>query len=100
MRKSYTCNFLEGFITLELVKKHVKMLPAAHRITLKYLLDHLYRVTKEREVNKMSAFNLSSVLAPSMIVPQEISLNILKLGTDIVEIMIKNTHSLFSGIPK
>jgi len=91
----YILYFAEGFATFESIKKHVKMLPAAHRITLKYLLDHLNRVSKEREHNKMSAFNLGSVLAPSMIAPREVSLNILKLGTDVVEILIKNSSSLF-----
>ncbi|PSN46102.1 N-chimaerin [Blattella germanica] len=48
------------------IKDALTLLPAAHFNTLKYLMEHLYRVVQLQSVNKMTAHNLSTVFAPTL----------------------------------
>lgn len=49
-------------------------LPPAHYNCLQYMIQHLYRVSQQAEVNKMSAHNLSTVFAPTLVAtPQTIT---------------------------
>ncbi|CAG7724327.1 unnamed protein product [Allacma fusca] len=84
-----------GPLTLDMIKRNLRKLPLAHQITLKYLLQHLYRVAGKCDKNKMTSFNLSSVFAPSVLCPTLISLNTLKIGTNILETMIAHYPQLF-----
>ncbi|KAL4703520.1 hypothetical protein ACJJTC_018104 [Scirpophaga incertulas] len=43
------------------------MLPPAHFNCLQYMVQHLHRVSQQAEVNKMSAHNLSTVFAPTLV---------------------------------
>ena len=88
-------NFFLGPLTLDFIRKNIRRLPLAHQITLKYLLQHLYRVASKSDKNKMNPFNLSSVFAPSVLCPTLISLNTLKIGTNILETMIREYPQIF-----
>ncbi|XP_008180035.1 N-chimaerin isoform X2 [Acyrthosiphon pisum] len=48
------------------VRAALKKLPPAHYNTLSYLMAHLYRVTLRLDENKMTAQNLSTVFAPTL----------------------------------
>jgi len=86
----------DGQLTVDVIRRSVKKLPLAHQITLKYLLQHLHRVSDHSEKNKMNAFNLSSVFTPSVLCPSQISLNTLKIGTTVLEMMITHVPNLYS----
>lgn len=61
------------------VKQALDVLPPAHYNTLKYLMEHLYRVTQHSGENKMTAQNLGTVFAPSIMPPPDFS----KIGDNI-----------------
>lgn len=71
-----------------MIKRNIRKLPQSHQITLKFLLQHLHKVAEKSEFNKMNAFNIASVFAPTIICSYEISLSTLKVGTNILETMI------------
>ncbi|KAJ9593463.1 hypothetical protein L9F63_014992, partial [Diploptera punctata] len=48
------------------IKDALTLLPAAHFNTLKYLMEHLHRVVQLQNINKMTAHNLSTVFAPTL----------------------------------
>ncbi|XP_021940281.1 beta-chimaerin isoform X2 [Zootermopsis nevadensis] len=48
------------------IKDALTLLPAAHYNTLKYLMEHLNRVIQQQSTNKMTAHNLSTVFAPTL----------------------------------
>lgn len=48
------------------IKDALTLLPAAHYNTLKYLMEHLNRVVQHQRMNKMTAHNLSTVFAPTL----------------------------------
>lgn len=50
-------------------KEALSLLPPAHYNTLKYLMAHLFKVDELQNLNKMSAFNLSTVFAPTLMPP-------------------------------
>ncbi|XP_014287393.1 beta-chimaerin isoform X2 [Halyomorpha halys] len=50
-------------------KDALSLLPPAHYNTLKYLMAHLAKVDEEQQSNKMSAYNLSTVFAPTLMPP-------------------------------
>ncbi len=77
-------------LTLESTKRNLEALPPAHKATLRYLLRHLDRVIQEKEQNKMSAYNLSVVLVPSIIVPLKMTLETLKIATDVMDLLLRN----------
>ncbi|XP_035707142.1 N-chimaerin isoform X2 [Folsomia candida] len=81
--------------TVDSVRRELKKLPPAHYITLKYLLQHLHRVAERSEQNKMNPFNLSSVFAPSLLPPAQISIETLQTGTVLLELMITHQRNLF-----
>ncbi|XP_073972532.1 rho GTPase activating protein at 5A [Rhodnius prolixus] len=51
------------------LKDALNHLPPAHYNTLKFLIAHLSKIDEHHVVNKMSAFNLSTVFAPTLMPP-------------------------------
>lgn len=51
---------------LTAMREGLKLLPIAHYNTLKFLMEHLERVVQHVEANKMTAHNLSTVFAPTL----------------------------------
>ncbi|XP_044740576.1 N-chimaerin [Chrysoperla carnea] len=51
------------------IRDSLTLLPTAHYHTLQYLLEHLQRVSQHQAINKMSAHNLATVFAPTLIGP-------------------------------
>jgi len=86
---------LKGPLTTEILRKSLRKLPLSHQITLKYILQHLHRVTQNSDRNRMTPFNLSAVFTPSVICATEISLNTVKMGTTVLEALIKNVPTLY-----
>lgn len=82
-------------LTVDSVRRELKRLPAAHYVTLKYLLQHLHRVADRSELNKMNPFNLSSVFAPSLFCPAQVGIETLQTGTVLLELMIIQVRNLF-----
>ncbi|XP_065335442.1 N-chimaerin [Cloeon dipterum] len=97
------CSAAENRVLSEQVsalKLAVNCLPVAHYHTLKYLVEHLARVASSAETNKMSAHNIATVFAPTLMPALELpSLNsqggIPGMDTEIavIEAIITN-HSL------
>ncbi|ODM92399.1 Beta-chimaerin [Orchesella cincta] len=83
-----------GEMNLETVQNLILCLPPAHRLTLKHLLEHLQNVTMEKASNKMNAFNLSSVLMPSIVGPTNMSFNHLESCTKLLYVMITKFKNL------
>ncbi|KAM3964032.1 rho GTPase activating protein at 5A [Aphomia sociella] len=52
---------------ITMLRQCLDMLPPAHFNCLQYMVQHLHRVTQQAEVNKMSAHNLSTVFAPTLV---------------------------------
>lgn len=76
------------------VRTNLSLLPLAHKVSLSYLLAHLEKVVGLKDQNRMSPYALSSVLVPSLIVPAEMSLATLEIGTGLVEFLIKAGPSI------
>ncbi|PNF20787.1 N-chimaerin [Cryptotermes secundus] len=55
------------------IKDALTLLPAAHYNTLKYLMEHLNRVVQHQITNKMTAHNLSTVFAPTLMPAPDLS---------------------------
>ncbi|XP_026467095.1 beta-chimaerin [Ctenocephalides felis] len=71
-------------------------LPVAHFNTLKYMIRHLYRVTTKSDINKMTAHNLSTVFAPTLIA---ITNQVTNLTQEILilELMITFCNDIFKS---
>lgn len=82
-------------LTVDIIKRHLKKLPGAHYVTLRFLLRHLHQVADRCDKNKMNPFNLSSVFAPSLLCPGQLNMSTLKQGTTALELMIINVPILF-----
>jgi hypothetical protein len=77
----------------------LKLLPKAHYNTLKYLVEHLHRVDEKSSINKMSAYNLSVVFAPTLMRPpsEDLSLvNDIPLQRHFIDMLIVNHKLLFT----
>lgn len=55
------------------LKDALTLLPPAHYNTLKFLLAHLHRVVEQQHHNKMTSQNLSTVFAPTLMPPPDLS---------------------------
>ena len=47
----------------------VHSLPPTHFSTLKYLCEHLHRISQKSDVNKMTSRNLSLIFGPTLLKP-------------------------------
>lgn len=82
---------------LKLMRTNLLKLPTAHWNCLKYMANHLRRVTNYQETNKMNETNLATVFAPTLIGTE------LKIFTDLAQeihlltLIIKHNNILFSS---
>ncbi|XP_052738769.1 beta-chimaerin [Bicyclus anynana] len=54
-------------LQVTMLRECLDMLPPAHFNCLQYMVQHLHRVSQQADVNKMSAHNLSTVFAPTLV---------------------------------
>ncbi|CAK1590144.1 unnamed protein product [Parnassius mnemosyne] len=54
-------------VQVTMLRECLDSLPPAHFNCLQYMVQHLHRVSQLAEVNKMSAHNLSTVFAPTLV---------------------------------
>lgn len=80
--------------SLQSLQKILKCLPISHKVTLNYILEHLNRVSQQHSQNSMPAYNLASVLAPSVIIHEDMTFVTLQIAADIVELLIKNYRDI------
>ncbi|KAG8240331.1 hypothetical protein J437_LFUL000806, partial [Ladona fulva] len=76
----------------------VKSLPMANYDTLKYLLQHLLRVTSYQEYNRMHIANLAIVFGPTLMWPEQESLNMaldLMQQNLVIECLLQEFDSIF-----
>ncbi|XP_049847228.1 rho GTPase-activating protein 12-like isoform X1 [Schistocerca gregaria] len=76
----------------------VKSLPKPNRCTLKFLLQHLLRVTEYKADNQMSIHTLAIVFGPSLMWPEEESQNIafdFMMQNVVIEFLLKAFHNIF-----
>lgn len=73
----------------------LKTLPPAHCTCLKYIMEHLHRVAKHQNVNKMTEHNLATVFAPTLI---ETPHHLTDLAEEIylLTLLISNCSAIFS----
>ncbi|KAL1123344.1 hypothetical protein AAG570_002429, partial [Ranatra chinensis] len=76
----------------------IKALPAANRDTLKFLLQHLLRVTNYQEHNRMQVPNLAIVFGPTLMWSEHESTNMafdLLQQNMVIECLLQNFNQLF-----
>lgn len=82
------------------IKDALTLLPSAHYATLKFLMEHLHRVMEKQVINKMTAHNLSTVFAPTLMPAPDISkyggLPGMTYEISALEIMISHQQTIFS----
>ncbi|XP_022658880.1 uncharacterized protein LOC111265819 isoform X2 [Varroa jacobsoni] len=80
------------------LKAAVRCLPPAHYQSLKYLIQHLNRVTEHAKLNKMSADNLSRIFAPTLLrSPDSMGIDLqaaLQTEAIVVETLIMNHRAI------
>ncbi|XP_046982846.1 N-chimaerin [Schistocerca americana] len=80
---------------LAAMKEAVMILPPAHYQTLKFLMEHLYRVSQHVDTNKMTSHNLSTVFAPTLMPspdPAKISGAMYGMALEIAALEMLITH--------
>lgn len=90
-------------LKLSSVRHALKSLPKAHYSTLKFMIEHLNRVSKHSAINKMTPHNLATVFAPTLIGPAESLGTILPdMTSDIllIETLISHCQTIFSESPR
>lgn len=87
---------------IERIRDGVLLLPPAHFNTLKYLIFHLHKIAENKEKNKMSSLNLSTVWCPTLFPGpdlQEInstgSIPDFHLEATSLDVMIRQPHLVF-----
>ncbi|XP_069675242.1 beta-chimaerin [Periplaneta americana] len=82
------------------IKDALTLLPAAHYNTLKYLMEHLNRVVQQQSTNKMTAHNLSTVFAPTLMPAPDLTkcggLPGMTYEISALETMITHQQAIFS----
>ncbi|KAF4520822.1 hypothetical protein B566_EDAN007117 [Ephemera danica] len=76
----------------------IKNLPAPNHDTLKFLLQHLLRVTQEQASNRMHIPNLAIVFGPTLMWPEEESLNMaldLMQQNIVIESLLQEFDAIF-----
>ncbi|XP_065196005.1 rho GTPase-activating protein 15-like isoform X2 [Sycon ciliatum] len=77
----------------------IEALPQNNFDTLKFILEHLMRVTALGDENKMQVQNIAIVFGPTMMRKEIESINLameMVFRTSIVDFMLRDFHSLFS----
>lgn len=72
----------------------LKKLPVAHFNCLKYILEHLNRISSHHAINKMNEQNLATVFAPTLI---ETPPHMTDLSQEIIMLtaLITHCHAVF-----
>lgn len=76
----------------------VKALPPINRETLKFLLQHLLRVTQFQEHNRMHVANVAIVFGPTLMWPEQESTNMaldLMQQNMVIEALLIDYQSIF-----
>lgn len=58
-------------LKLSSLRHALSSLPKPHYDTLKFMIEHLHRVSLHSAINKMTPHNLATVFAPTLIAPSE-----------------------------
>jgi hypothetical protein len=77
----------------------LKLLPKAHYNVLKFLVEHLHRVDDKSSINKMTAYNLSVVFAPTLMRSPSDDMSLVRditLQRHFVEMLIMKHSILFN----
>ncbi|KAI5633129.1 rhoGAP domain-containing protein [Phthorimaea operculella] len=83
-------------VQVSMLRECLDSLPPAHFNCLQYMVQHLHRVASHASVNKMSAHNLSTVFAPTLVAtPPTIS----DLAAEIraLQALIENCPQIYYG---
>uniref|UniRef100_A0A023EZK1 Putative rho gtpase-activating protein n=2 Tax=Triatoma infestans TaxID=30076 RepID=A0A023EZK1_TRIIF len=83
---------------LNIFAEIVKSLPTANRDTLKFLLQHLLKVTKYQEHNRMHMANVAIVFGPTLMWPEQESKNMaldLLQQNMVIEALLTDYHLIF-----
>eukprot|EP01103_Thecamoeba_quadrilineata_P020041 TRINITY_DN8402_c0_g1_i1.p1 TRINITY_DN8402_c0_g1~~TRINITY_DN8402_c0_g1_i1.p1 ORF type:complete len:721 (+),score=174.37 TRINITY_DN8402_c0_g1_i1:22-2184(+) len=83
----------------QLLRNLIGQLPTPNKIVLHHLLDLLYKIQLNHEVNKMSARNLSIVFGPTILVSETADPLAFDVINQVVETMIQNYPALVEGAP-
>lgn len=77
-------------------------IPSSNRDLLADVLETLHRVANNEQINMMNAKNLATTIAPSLVIPREMSLgNVMELmrdtniAIDLLQVMITFNHFIF-----
>ncbi|KAM4729087.1 rho GTPase-activating protein 29-like isoform 2-T2 [Anableps anableps] len=86
------------------IKDLLRQLPTANYRTLRYLITHLNRVSKQADENKMTASNLGIIFGPTLVKPRQIDAEVsLSSLVDypcqalMVEILVRHFHMIFDA---
>ncbi|XP_054914286.1 rho GTPase-activating protein 29-like isoform X1 [Poeciliopsis prolifica] len=86
------------------IKDLLRQLPTANYRTLRYLITHLNRVSKQADENKMNASNLGIIFGPTLVKPRQIDAEVsLSSLVDypcqalMVEMMVRHFHTIFDA---
>ncbi|KAJ8712771.1 hypothetical protein PYW08_008075 [Mythimna loreyi] len=71
-------------------------LPPAHFNCLQYMVQHLHRVSQQADVNKMSAHNLSTVFAPTLVATPP-AITDLAFEIRALQVLIENCPQIYYG---
>ncbi|XP_015237727.1 PREDICTED: rho GTPase-activating protein 29-like isoform X1 [Cyprinodon variegatus] len=86
------------------IKDLIRQLPTANYRTLRYLIAHLNRVSKQADENKMTASNLGIIFGPTLVKPRQIDAEVsLSSLVDypcqalMVEMLVRHFHIIFDA---
>lgn len=79
------------------IESILKQLPQPYYINLRFLIKFMAHLCKDCTVTKMTAYNLSIVIAPNLLWKGEAAMTITTTSTQtlVVELLIKHCHRLF-----
>uniref|UniRef100_A0A0K8TMP0 Putative chimerin rho-gtpase-activating protein n=1 Tax=Tabanus bromius TaxID=304241 RepID=A0A0K8TMP0_TABBR len=88
------CNNLQE--QMRAMRDALKHLPSAHYKSLKYVIEHLYRVASHYDYNKMNEHNLATVFAPTLM-PTPKQMTDLSQEIYMLSFLISNSKSLLEN---
>ena len=90
----------QATLSMAVIRPIIRRLPPAHFHTLKYLCDHLLKVSHHSSRNQMTMENLAIVFAPTLMRSENpdpmIGLKNSKSTQHIIEILIEQAHDIFA----
>ncbi|KAJ8978752.1 hypothetical protein NQ317_002157 [Molorchus minor] len=82
-------------LQLSSIKHALRSLPKPHYDTLKFMMEHLYRIALHAPINKMNSSNLATVFAPTLIHHPPNLIWDVRSDILLLEIMINNCERIF-----